>query len=112
MRHGFSAFVGGSFGEIFLGNCTALGLPCVTLADADLSALMDDVEADPEQHLTIDLLNLVVRSRRGSYRASMPEGVHEQLVDGTWHATSVLLEAGDAIEACAGRLPYVQNFRS
>ena len=110
MRHGFAAFIGGSFAEIFAGNCTALGLPCVTLASADLAALMDDVEADPEQHLTIDLDRLVVRSRRGEYAASMPGGVREQLVDGTWHATSVLLEAGDAIERCAERLPYVRGF--
>ena len=33
MRFGFRAFVGGSFAEIFAGNCTALGLVCVTLAD-------------------------------------------------------------------------------
>jgi len=112
MRHGFGAFIGGSFAEIFAGNCTALGLPCVTLASGDLAALMDDVEADPEQHLTIDLLNLVVRSRRGAYEASMPEGVREQLVDGTWHATLVLLEAGRAIEACAEHLPYVNGFRA
>ena len=31
MRFGFDAFIGGSFAEIFFGNCTALGLPCVTL---------------------------------------------------------------------------------
>ena len=49
MQRGFRAFVGSSFAEIFFGNCTALGLPCVTLGDADLAALMDAVELDPEQ---------------------------------------------------------------
>jgi hypothetical protein len=36
--------------------------------------------------------------------------VRQQLLGGTWDATAVLLEAGDAIEATAARLPYVQGF--
>ncbi len=109
MRRGFQAFVGGSFAEIFAGNCTALGLPCVTLAEADLAALMDAVEADPSQEVTLDLVERVVRCRRGSFPAGIPDGVREQLLEGTWNATAVLLEAGDAIEAVAARLPYVAN---
>jgi hypothetical protein len=31
-------------------------------------------------------------------------------VNGTWDSTAVLLEAGTAIEATAGRLPYVKGF--
>ena len=38
MRWGFRAFVGGAFAESFAGNCTALGLPCVTLEAANLAA--------------------------------------------------------------------------
>ena len=53
--HGFRAFVGGSFAEIFFGNCTAMGLVCTTLADADLEALMNAVELDPSQAVTIDV---------------------------------------------------------
>jgi len=55
MRFGFKAFVGGSFAEIFAGNCTSLGLPCLTLADDDLAKLMDSVELDPAQTLRVDL---------------------------------------------------------
>ena len=40
MRRGFRGFVGASFAEIFAGNCTALGLAWVTLAQSDLAALM------------------------------------------------------------------------
>ena len=54
-RWGFDAFVGGSFAEIFFGNCTALGLPCVTLAPDDLAELMDAVDLVPEQTLEVDL---------------------------------------------------------
>jgi 3-isopropylmalate/(R)-2-methylmalate dehydratase small subunit len=112
LRRGFQAFVGGSFAEIFSGNCTALGLPCVTLAPDDLSALMDAVESDPQQEVVVDLADGTVRCRAGRFEASMPEGARGQLREGTWNATAVLLEAGDAIERCAESLPYVGGFES
>jgi hypothetical protein len=40
----------------------------------------------------------------------MPEGPRHQLTSGTWDATSVLLEAGEAIERTARSLPYVAGF--
>ncbi len=110
LRHGFRGFVGGSFGEIFTGNCTALGLPCVTLEDADLEALMDSVELGPGQQVVIDLEALTVAWRGRSAPASLLEGVRAQLLGGSWDATALLVEAGDAIEATAARLPYVSGF--
>jgi 3-isopropylmalate/(R)-2-methylmalate dehydratase small subunit len=110
MRFGYQAFVGGSFAEIFFGNCTALGLPCATLEPADLTALMESVELDPGQELVLDLRAGTLRCRAGTSRVGMPEGARHQLVDGTWNATSVLLDAGNAIEAAAARLPYLRGF--
>ena len=110
MRMGFRAFVGISFAEIFAGNCTALGLPCVTLAEIDLAELMDTVELDPEQQVVIDLEACTVSSRAGSTAARIPDGTRRQLRTGTWNATAVLLEAGDAIEATAAQLPYIAGF--
>ena len=107
MRRGFEAFVGGSFAEIFFGNCTALGLPCVTLAPEDLSALMDSVELDPRQEIAVDLAARTVRSRAGTAPCQIPDGARQMLMTGTWDATSVLLEAGERIEATAARLPAV-----
>jgi 3-isopropylmalate/(R)-2-methylmalate dehydratase small subunit len=110
MRRGFQAFVGDSFAEIFFGNCTALGLPCVTLEPGDLAALMDAVEADPEQEVVVDLVDATVRCRAGSFAASIPDGARGQLREGTWNATAVLLDAGDAIERTARGLPYADGF--
>jgi 3-isopropylmalate/(R)-2-methylmalate dehydratase small subunit len=110
LRFGFQAFVGASFAEIFAGNCTALGLPCVTVAEQDLAKLMDSVELDPAQELIVDLAKRSVTSRAGTLQASMAEGARQQLLEGTWDATAVLLEAGDAIEATAARLPYINGF--
>ncbi len=112
MRRGFAAFVGESFAEIFFGNCTAMGLPCVTLAEGDLHVLMDSVEADPKQGLAVDLAARSVRCRAGSFLADIPDSTRDQLREGSWNATAVLLDAGDAIERRAASLPYIGGFLS
>jgi 3-isopropylmalate/(R)-2-methylmalate dehydratase small subunit len=111
-RRGFEAFVGGSFAEIFFGNCTALGLPCVTLAPDDLAELMDAVTLAPEATVEVDLEAREVRHRGRVFSAKIPDGSRKQLLEGTWNATAVLLDAGDAIEATAARLPYTSGFRT
>src|SRR5215468_2739297 len=110
MRFGFQAFVGASFGEIFAGNCTALGLPCVTLAPHDLDALMDSVSLDPEQRIVIDLVTRTLAFRAGTVPASLRDGVRKALLEGSWNATAVLIEAGAAIERAAAALPYLGGF--
>ena len=110
MRSGFEAFVGASFAEIFAGNCTALGLPCLTLAPQDLAKLMDSVDLDPAQEVVADVAGRRVSCRAGTFAADVPEGTWRQLVEGSWNNTAVLLEAGAAIEATAARLPYLQGF--
>ena len=112
MRRGFRAFVGGSFAEIFAGNCTALGLPCLVLGLDDLDALMNAVEARPAQKLTVDVVARTVTCDVGTFAAQIPDGTRVQLLEGSWNATAVLLDAGDAIEAAAQRLPYVSEFRA
>jgi 3-isopropylmalate/(R)-2-methylmalate dehydratase small subunit len=107
MRSGFKAFIGGSFAEIFAGNCTSLGLPCVTLGEEDLAQLMGSVELDPTQTLRVDLETRKITSRAGEMEAGMPDGVRQQFLEGSWDATRVLLDAGDAIEKTAASLPYM-----
>ena len=111
MRFGFRAFVGASFAEIFAGNCTALGLPCVTLEDADLESLMDSVALDPAQLLVLDLEARTLKSRAGIARAGIRDGVRTALLEGSWNATAVLVDAGEAIERTARALPYVSGFQ-
>lgn len=112
MRLGFRAFIGKSFAEIFAGNCTALGLPHVMLETDDLEALMESVTLDPEQQVVIDLEAQTVTSRAGAVAANIPDDARRQLLEGNWNATHVLLDAGDAIEATAARIPYLADFPS
>ncbi len=111
LRFGFQAFVGLSFAEIFAGNCTALGLPCITLDKHDLAALMDSVELDPSQEIVIDFRSDQLTSRAGTVKAHQRPGPKKQLIEGSWDATAILIEAGQEIEATANQLPYVRNFQ-
>ena len=110
MRFGFNAFIGGSFAEIFAGNCTALGLVCVTLGEDDLENLMGSVELDPEQEVAIDVEARTVTSRAGTVPCTIPDGTRQQLLEGTWDATGMLLDGADDVTRTAEGLPYVQGF--
>jgi 3-isopropylmalate/(R)-2-methylmalate dehydratase small subunit len=110
MRWGILAVVGESFGEIFLGNCTALGVPAVTAEPDDVAALMDAIELDPAQQVTVDLVAQTVSSRAGTAAIRLPEGARHQLVEGAWDAMRTLLQAREEIRATAARLPYLNGF--
>jgi 3-isopropylmalate dehydratase small subunit len=81
----------------------------VTLEPSDLALLMDTVELDPGQEVVIDLEARTVTSRAGTMAAGIRDGTRKQLLDGTWNATAVLMEAGDAIERTAEQLPYLNG---
>jgi len=107
---GIRAIVGGSFAEIFFGNCVMLGIPCLTASMDDIAWLQREIGRNPGHRVEVDVAGQTVRFRDRVIPARIPEGAHHQLVSGTWHSTSVLLEAGDAIEATANRLPYLRGF--
>ncbi|MFQ5696713.1 MAG: 3-isopropylmalate dehydratase small subunit [Myxococcota bacterium] len=107
---GIRGLIGESFAEIFFGNCVAMGIPAVVADHDAVAALMDSVELDPSQPVTIDLSTLRVTSRAGSIPVRMPEGARRQLVDGSWDAMRTLLGVRDEILEKAARLPYVRGF--
>jgi len=110
MRWGIRAIVGGSFGEIFFGNCVMLGIPCLVATQADLEWLQKAIERTPQQPVAVDVEKQEVRFGERVIKAAIPDGPRNQLVGGTWDATAVLLEAGGAIEATAGKLPYIAGY--
>jgi 3-isopropylmalate/(R)-2-methylmalate dehydratase small subunit len=109
MRWGIRAIVGGSFGEIFFGNCVMLGIPCLVASQADLEWLQKAISRDPKIPVAVDVEKQEVHFSDRVIRATVPDGPRHQLVAGTWDSTAVLLEAGAAIEATAGKLPYVKG---
>jgi 3-isopropylmalate/(R)-2-methylmalate dehydratase small subunit len=106
MRWGIRAIIGESFGEIFHGNCVAIGVPAAVASEEDIVRLMDAVELDPSQEVTLDLVGRVVRWRGGSAPATVGDGPRQQLLEGTWDAMATLIAAEDQIRATENKLPY------
>ena len=108
MRWGrwIQAIVGESFAEIFFGNCTALGIPCVTTDEAAIAALMARVTQHPDTPVQVDLTAMTVSAGDLSFPGQMPAGARQQLLAGTWDTTGELLAAREAVAGVAAQLPY------
>lgn len=107
-KAGFKAVIAEGFAEIFFGNSTTLGMPCVTLEPGDIRRLVALVEEDPQAEVTIDLEAGVVRAGDLSLPLSIKPSAREALVGGRWDPIGQLLEGKDDIERTAAALPYLQ----
>lgn len=105
-RWGVKALIGESFAEIFFGNCVAIGVPCLTAAPELVNQIQTVLEADPTLTVTIDMGSLQVQFGESTGQLSMPEGVRQAFMGGTWDACGQLVARSDAIRATAAKLPY------
>ena len=112
MRRGIKALVGESFAEIFFGNCTANGIPCVLADRANLLALAKAIAADPQQEVTVDLQALKVACGSVTFPIRMQEGARQALVSGNWDFLGQLVEAQPQIRETAAKLPYMAGFKA
>ncbi len=112
MHWGVQAIVAESFAEIFFGNCTALGIPAVTLDRDRLEQLVAAVESDPSIEVIVDLEAGSVAWSDQSALAELPESARTALVSGEWDFLSQLLANGEAIRETASTIPYLSGFRS
>ena len=107
-KYGFSGVIAESFAEIFYGNSTTLAMPCVMAGPADIVAIRDAVEADPQTEVTIDVQALRVRTSCGlDIPVTMPDSAREALLSGRWDPIQELLDNDSAIDAKAVELHYV-----
>lgn len=106
-KFGIRAIVGLSFAEIFFGNSTTLGMPCVTVSPEVRAAIVGLVEKDPELLVTINLEEMIVSVADEDFPCSLPKSAHEALVAGEWDPIALMLDKPEAIDAVAERLQYV-----
>jgi 3-isopropylmalate/(R)-2-methylmalate dehydratase small subunit len=106
-RWGIQALIGESFAEIFFGNCVAIGIPCLTATPEIVDQIQTALEADPTLPVTVDLNNLQVTFGSSTAPVSMPEGMRQAFIAGTWDACGQLVAQAEAVKATAAQLPYV-----
>jgi 3-isopropylmalate/(R)-2-methylmalate dehydratase small subunit len=106
-KYGFRAVVAEGFAEIFFGNCTTLGIPCLVAKREDIARIADAVNANPQLEVTLDLDAREIRFGGQVVKATLRETDRDALVNGRWDAIGELLEGRAAIQAAAARLPYL-----
>ncbi|GAB3693441.1 3-isopropylmalate dehydratase small subunit [Halorubrum pallidum] len=109
MRWGIDAVVGESFAEIFAGNCLALGIPTVTADQADIEALQDYVEANPDAEVDIDVAAETITYDDTVVDATVHDAQRKALVEGVWDTTALMGANADAVRETARSLPYVPD---
>jgi 3-isopropylmalate/(R)-2-methylmalate dehydratase small subunit len=106
-KYGFKAIIAESYAEIFFGNSTTLGMPCVTAAREDIAKIAAAVEQDPQTDVTIDLVKLEVRFAGQTVKISQRESARDALINGRWDAIGELLDGVPAVKETAKKLPYL-----
>ncbi|MBM3873779.1 MAG: 3-isopropylmalate dehydratase small subunit [Verrucomicrobia bacterium] len=106
-KYGFRAVVTEGFAEIFFGNCTTLGIPCMVAKREDIARIAEAVNSDPQLEVTLDLSAREIRFGGQVVKATIRETDRDALVNGRWDAIGELLEGRAAIDATAARLPYL-----
>ena len=109
-RWGIHAVIGESFAEIFFGNSTMIGMPCVTASGDDVQAIMARIEKNPEARVHIDLVAGTCEVDGVRCAVTQPPKIREAFTSGAWDTTGMLLDRFEEVEATAAKLPYVSGF--
>jgi 3-isopropylmalate/(R)-2-methylmalate dehydratase small subunit len=108
-RAGFNAIIGESFAEIFYGNSTTLGMPCVEASKEQISEMAQAIEQDPTTQIDIDLEKETVTVAGKTYNVKVRPTAKSSLTQGKWDPIGELLEADVAITETAKEVRYVFN---
>jgi 3-isopropylmalate/(R)-2-methylmalate dehydratase small subunit len=98
-RFGFRAIIAESFAEIFFGNCTTLGIPCVVATAQDIQVLANEIERNPKLEVTVDLTAERVFFEDEEMPVSVLHSAREALTTGQWDPIAALLENKDKVDA-------------
>ena len=105
MRSGIKAIIGESFGEIFAGNCTSIGIPVCTADEQTIDELQKLVQNNPQLNFDLDLEAQTLSSVEKSVAVDINPAVKTALLAGTWNTLDELLQNEAVIEEVHQRLP-------
>lgn len=107
-RAGIRGIIAGSFAEIFFGNSTTLGIPCVSLPREKLNELADLINQQSEMVVEIDLEEKCVKAGDWVTPFTIAETAYQALVEGKFDPIAELSESN--IDGVAASLPYVSGY--
>jgi 3-isopropylmalate/(R)-2-methylmalate dehydratase small subunit len=108
-RAGFNAIIGESFAEIFYGNSTTLGMPCVEASKEQIAEMTKAINQNPNTEISIDLEKETVTVAGKTYNVKIRPTAKTALTNGKWDPIGELLEADAAITQTIKSLPYIFN---
>lgn len=108
-RYGFRAIIAESFAEIFFGNSTTLGIPCVKMSKQDIADLSALVEKTPGVLVTVDLTENKVTVDDVDFKAVIviPEQARKPLLEGRWDSIADLVDGLDDVKTLVAAIPYL-----
>lgn len=107
-KWGIKAIIGESFAEIFFGNCTSMGIPCLSAAKPTVKKLQEILRQNPDTSLTVDLETLEVSCGDFVAKISLDSGSRSMLITGTWDSCGQLVNNVEDISKTVAKLPYLQ----
>jgi 3-isopropylmalate/(R)-2-methylmalate dehydratase small subunit len=108
-RYGFRAIIAESFAEIFFGNSTTLGIPCVKMSKQDIEDLAALIGKTPTVQITLDLTENKVTVDDVDFSAefSIPGHAREPLMNGRWDSIADLVDGLEDVKARVAAIPYL-----
>ena len=106
-KYGFRAIIAEGYAEIFFGNSTTLGMPCVVATREDIAKVAAAIEANPQTEVVVDIAALEVRFGGQKIKITMRESARDALVNGRWDAIGELLEGAPQVQELTKKLPYL-----
>ena len=105
-KFGLKAVIAESFAEIFHGNCTTLGMPCVMMEKTSREKLVQLIDSDPEADLIIDLETLKVICANNIFAITMKASAREAFLSASYDPLNDLLVSTKEIADTATKLGY------
>ena len=106
-RYGVRAVIAESFAEIFYGNSTTLGMPCIEATPEQIELIAGTLEQKPDTEIAIDLENERITFADKTLEVTVRATAKDALIKGQWDPIAELLEASEAIDRTAATLPYI-----
>lgn len=91
-KFGFEVVIAESFAEIFFGNSTTIGMPCLCAPAPCIAALASVIANEPSTEVTVDLELMTVSYKNVSFSVSLPPGVQASFTTGRWDPIVDLLK--------------------